>query len=116
MDWAKKTALTMVEKETAEWDCLNAFKDRDSNQSDIEHTWESFLLRLYGASSSVVILDQLRYLQYLRSVQRASLSSPSFKLESIPPTSSAAKFHSYRAYHTVQQWLGINHEPTRVGD
>ena len=54
------------------------------------------------------------YILYTRSVSRSSLSS-GFKLESLPPTSAAVKFHSYRAYLAVQQWIGNNLGPTDWG-
>ena len=38
-----------------------------------------------------------------------------FKLETLPPTSAAAKYHSLRAYHTVQQWLGNKLAATQYG-
>ena len=37
---------------------------------------------------------------------RKSLTSDGFLLESLPPTSPAAKLHSYRAYFAVHEWLG----------
>ena len=37
--------------------------------------------------------------------------SSGFKLESLPPTTAAAMFHSYRAYIAVQQWMGNNLSP-----
>jgi len=73
-----------------------------------------FLLKLYGAARSKT-LDKLRYLMYYRSVHRTSLTSSTFKLESLPPTSAAAKFHSYRAYLAVQQWQGNEMQPTEWG-
>lgn len=33
----------------------------------------------------------------------------------VPPTSAAAKQHSYRTYLTVQQWMGNNLSPTEWG-
>ena len=71
------------------------------------------MLKLYGAVTSTP-LDKLRYIVYTRSVSRPSLSS-GFKLESLPPTSAAAKFHSNRAYLAVQQWIGDNLGPTDWG-
>ena len=44
---------------------------------------------------------------YTRTLSRSSLSS-GFKLESLPPTTSAAMLHSDRAYLAVQQWMGNN--------
>ena len=44
-------------------------------------------------------------------------TSSTFKLEMLPPTSAAAKYHTYRAYFTVQEWLGnVAHlNPTNWG-
>lgn len=44
-------------------------------------------------------------------------SACTFELESLPPTSAAAKFHAYRAYFAVQEWLGNvnNLQPTDWG-
>ena len=40
----------------------------------------------------------------MRSVARCPIKSQ-VKLESLPPISAAAREHSLRAYHQVQQWL-----------
>ena len=38
-------------------------------------------------------------------MQRVNKNS-SFHIQQLPPTSAAAKYHSYRAYFAVQEWLG----------
>ena len=35
-----------------------------------------------------------------------SKSSSTFQLQILPPTSAVTKYHSYRAYFTVEEWLG----------
>ena len=47
--------------------------------------------------------------------KRKSSSIASFKLESLPPTTAAAKYHAYRAYFAVQKWLGNSLEATDWG-
>ena len=47
--------------------------------------------------------------------KRKTSSSGSFPLESLPPTSAASKFHSYRAFFAVQEWLGNALDPTEWG-
>lgn len=37
------------------------------------------------------------------------------KLETLPPTSSAADYHSFRVYHQVQFWLGNEKNPIEWG-
>ena len=62
---------------------------------------EEFLLDFYKSKHSAS-LDKLRYILY---TQVSEISS-SIKLESLPPTSAAAKYHSYKTYFTIQEWLG----------
>ena len=83
-------------------DHLNVFLSNDSTHAAVQHSGEKFLLDLYNASS-YKSLDQYRFVAYNKQINRAPLTS-TFELASLPPTSSAAKFHSYRAYLTVQEW------------
>ena len=62
---------------------------------------ENFLLKLNGAKLAETLDDQ-RYLMYNIIIKSSSLSA-SFKLETLPPTSAAAKYHFYSVYHAVQQ-------------
>ena len=87
-------------------DSLSTFTEPRSTTEDIANVGVRFLLKLYGAIRSTS-LDKLRYILYTRSVSRSSLSS-GFKLESLPTTVAAAKFHSYRVCHAVEQWIGNN--------
>ena len=97
-------------------DCgyLDKFKSPDSTREEVAFAGEKFLLILYRASPRVKSLDEQRYILYNRSVSKASITSV-FKLESLPPSTAAAKFHCYRAYHTVQLWLGNELDPTEWG-
>ena len=58
---------------------------------------------MYNANRLSTTLDWLRFVLY---TQKMKKSSSSFQLESLPPTSAAAKYHAYRAYFAVQEWLG----------
>ena len=51
---------------------------------------------------------------YKRVISRSS-PSLTFLLESLPPTSAAAKQHSYRTYLTVQEWMGKSLPPAEWG-
>ena len=108
----KKRALGVL-RSYGDQDSLSTFTEPRSTPEDVANVGERFLLKLYGAVRSTS-LDKLRYILYTRSVSRSSLSS-GFKLESLPPSSAAAKFHSYRAYLAVQQWIGNNLGPTDWG-
>ena len=111
---SKKRALEVL-RSYGDQDSLNTFTEPRSTPEYyyIANVGERFLLKLYGAVRSTW-LNKLRYILYTRSVSRSSLSS-GFKLESLPPTAAAARFHSYRAYLAVQQWIGNNVCPTDWG-
>ena len=65
------------------------------------------LLLMYNASDTINSLDDLRYVYYKKQVLTKNIETGSgFDLRALPPTSDAAKYHSYRAYLQVQQWLG----------
>lgn len=108
----KKKALKVVEDQE-ECVVFDAFHKSDSSPDEVARVGEIFLLKLYNAKQSSS-LDKLRYVLYM---QKISKSSSSFKLESLPPTSAAGKYHSYRSYFTVQEWLGNvgDLEPTEWG-
>lgn len=101
-------------KDTTYCSDMDTFKAADKTPDDVAQAGERIMLKLYNARPTVKTLDEQRHTLYNRSLSKASLSS-TFKLESLPPTSAAAKFHSYRAYHTVQQWIGNNMDPTQWG-
>ena len=64
-------------------------------------------MKIYNAPANAAILDDLRYINYKRQASSKSLTAKTgFELKALPPTSDAAKYHSYRAYYQVQQWLG----------
>ena len=84
-------------------DSLSTFTEPRTMPEDIANVGERFFLKLYGAIRSIS-LDKLRYILYTRSVSRP----PGFKLDSLPLAVAPAKFHSYRAYPAVHQWIGNN--------
>src|SRR6218665_2033225 len=98
----EKKAFLLVQMDRL--DVLDVFENHGSSKEDVTRSGEEFLLRLHGART-VQTLDKHCYTCYNRSIRRSSLSS-SFKLESLPPTSAAARQHSLLTYLTVQQWKG----------
>ena len=89
------------------------FYNPDSVHQDIARAGERFLLILYGARQ-VNPINKFRYVSYAHNIGKCKLTS-SFKLECLPPTSAAAKYHSYRSFHTIQQWLGKYKDPADWG-
>ena len=57
-------------------------------------------------------LDALRVYQFF---QKVSSSTVAVKPHNLPPTSAAAKYHSLRVYHQVQQWQGVDLSPEDWG-
>ena len=73
---------------------------------------EAAMVSLYKGTAGDT-LDKLR----LERFQQKIATSVSFvRPENLPPTSSAAKFHSLRVYHQVQVWKGVtNRDPQTLG-
>ena len=83
---------------------LKIFTKGASTHEEVARTWEVFLLKLYGVGQEAN-LDMYHFIMYNKLTNKSSLFT-GIKLESLPPTSAASKYHAYRAYHTVQLWLG----------
>jgi len=101
----KQKVISALQDTKEDWTILNVFKEKDASHDEIVAAGEKLLLRLYG-SKKATTLDQQRHLSYMQRVSRKSVTSHSFQLKLLPPTSAAAKFHSYQTYLTVQGWLG----------
>ena len=108
----KRNPFRMVHKKGKD-EFLGTFANSASTPDEVEKAGEGFILQLYGASK-YASLNKYRHIAYKRHIGRSSLSS-SFELASLPPTSAAAKQHSYRTYLTVQEWLGNKLNPTDWG-
>ena len=59
-------------------------------------------------------LDRIRLNKFKQSVIKSMKAVP---VQRLPPTNSAAKYHSYRVYYQVQVWLGhaANLDPCKWG-
>ncbi|KAG1656005.1 Bis(5'-adenosyl)-triphosphatase enpp4 [Nymphon striatum] len=105
---AKKPSIAICSRSSPNLTGING-----STHDKVKRAGETFVLKLYGASS-FESLDKYRHIAYKRAIGRCSPSS-SFQLASLPPTSAAAKKHSYRNYHTVQEWMGNTLPPIEWG-
>ena len=108
----KKKALDAM-RAIDDYSHLDKFLNINSTPSDIEEAGEWLILKLYGAVRCES-LDRLRYIKQARIAGQSSLSK-TFNLASLPPTSGAAKYHSHRTYHAVQQCLGHELSPLDWG-
>ena len=106
-------AFNLVHKKH-ESDMLKIFSSPASTRDEIQKAGKTFLLKLYGAPNHCTSLDAYRYIEYKQAISRITLSS-SFQLAALPPTSAAAKQHSYRTYLAVQEWTGNCLQPTESG-
>ena len=113
----KKTALNVLQEK----DCgfLDIFKANYASHDQIWRAGEMFVLMLYKAKKTCKSLDNCRYFSYMRmmkaSQKKISYSVGSVQLETLPPTSAAMKYHAYRAYFAVQEWLGNSLQATDWG-
>ena len=102
-------------------DCrfLEVSKSEDASHEEIARAGEEFILKLYRAKKASKTLDDWRHISYSRVMKSRKKAKSAkfthFHLSNLPPTSAAAKYHSYRAYYTVQQWLGRSLLPTDWG-
>ncbi|KAE8752846.1 hypothetical protein FOCC_FOCC000584, partial [Frankliniella occidentalis] len=74
---------------------------------------EKILLAIYGVPAQPN-LNKARFHLYRRTIARQSVRA-NFLLESLPPTSAAARQHSFRTYHQIQMWLENELNPIEWG-
>ena len=105
---AKKTSFKVIDNDN-DLTFLGIFKNKNATIEEIQAAGERLMLLIYSAPASVSSLDDLRYLRYKKQVAKLSLTAGTgFGLKSLPPTSDAAKYHSFRTYYQVQKFLGNN--------
>lgn len=110
----KKKAFKLLKQSETLRNTVNIFNLATASHEDIATAGEDFMLKLYGCKESLNSLDQFRYLEYMRLTPRMRIDKP-FNLAVLPPTSSAARQHSYRVYHQVQLWRNCQLPPTEWG-
>lgn len=86
------------------------FYNPSSTKYEVEEARKMCFLKWYGTPARLTSLNKYRYQSFMRSVANIK---PNFS--SLPPTESAAKQHSLRTYHQVQQWLGNELPPQEWG-
>ena len=89
---------------------MKIFNQKDATRNAIEYAGEKFIIKWYGSKSKS--LNELRYFMYNRIIAKKKLST-FIQLASLPPTSTAAKQHSYRVYLQGQERLGNCLDPTK---
>ena len=88
----------------------SAFKENahifmlSSNHEQIIAAGEGALVVLYGGKPH----DTLNKFRHVKYMQKLATSRSSLQPNKLPPTSAAAKFHSFRTYFQVQEWRNAN--------
>lgn len=79
------------------------FLDANSTNEEIAKAGEHAIVSLYGGDK-IENLDKLRLRKFYEKTSRTTAVEPC----TLPPTSSAAKYHSMCVYHQVQVWHSWN--------
>jgi hypothetical protein len=82
-----------------------------SSHTDIEAFGEQIIVCFYNGDVNTGIND----LRYQKFMQKVHSSNTCVKIQTLPPTKTAAKYHSYRTYLQVQRWIGNNLNPLEWG-
>ncbi|KAG1672652.1 hypothetical protein GQR58_015915 [Nymphon striatum] len=81
------------------------FYNETSTKDDIIEAGEKALVLLYNGQQD----DTLNGLRYKKFCEKVATKSSHVQPQSLPPTTRAAKFHSLRVYHQVQEWKANQH-------
>lgn len=109
----KKNAFQKLKSNAALRERMEIFNCSSSSVEDVTMAGEEFILAMYGVKPGSS-LDMARYRTYLKTVSKQRINA-NFNLAALPPTSAAAKQHSLRVFHQVQQWRGVDLPPTEWG-
>jgi len=92
--------------------CIEAFCGQSGSKDAISSAGEKALVYLYGGKGND-ILGGLRKTKFCNKV--AKNNSTTVEVHSLPPTTDAAKYHSFRVYCQVQEWMGNCVDPDKWG-
>ena len=93
---------------------MEVFLDSSSTPDAVALAGEEFLLALYGVTSTTLSLNTHRHHCFMKAVATCPIHTQ-MQLATLPPTSAAAREHSWRVYHQVQSWLGNDPLPSDWG-
>ncbi len=98
----KGLALKCVRKDPYFCTQAQVYLDKDATHKDIITAGENAMVCMYkGDQGQDINSLRLHIFQ-----QKVTTSLTSVQSESLPPTSSALKYHSLRVYHQIQVWTG----------
>ena len=106
----KKKAFNLV-KHNPEFQTLEEVLLYSSSTPDaVALAGEEILLALYGATSTTLSLNT-----HIRHCFMKTVATCPIQLGALPPTSAAAREHSWHVYHQVHSWLGNGPLPSDLG-
>ena len=96
-------------------DCVQipgaVFYKKDSTAEEVAQAGEE-LFKLLHQCQKLLDLNKARLHKFC---EKVASSTSYVDPATLPPTSNAARFHSFRVYHQVQEWLGNTHDPLQWG-
>lgn len=111
----KKKAFTLLQKNPdLQHRVVQVFNNPTSSPDSVSSVGEQFLLVLYGAPKTTKSLNVHRHRLFMKAVANCPVQNK-IQLAALPPISAAAKEHSFRVFHQMQQWLGVELPPTEWG-
>lgn len=110
----KKQAFKLLQSNETLRQKVSAFNDTNATKEDIAQAGEYFLKLLYNGRVSSDDLNKTRFNCYKKVIAKQPVFGK-FDLSVLPPTSGAAKQHSYRVFHQVQSWRGVELPATDWG-
>ena len=109
----KKLPFKKLKEDVELQHIVQVFNDSQACTEDIAAAGEAFILVMYGGRMNSN-LDECRYHTVLRTIAKQPAHAR-FELATLPPTSAPALQHSYRIFPQVQQWRGVDMNPTDWG-
>ena len=96
----KSTILKKFKLSTALQQAANVFDSPISTHEEIASAGEKVFVALYNGKAN----DSLNTLRFSKYCEKVAKNLNKVEPRSLPPTSAAAKFHSYRVFLQICQW------------
>ena len=106
----KKKAFNLVKYNPELQTLEEVLLDSSSTPDAVALAAEEILLALYGAICTTLSLNT-----HIRHCFMKAVATCQIQLGTLPPTSAAAREHSWHVYHQVQSWLGNDPLPSDLG-
>lgn len=102
--FGKGVALHKIKTDALFREQADVFNCAVATKEEVVEAGEKALLCLYNNKLTDESLNSLRYTRFC---QKVATGKSFLQRESLPPTSSAATYHSRRVYFQIYQWKGV---------